>query len=70
MGLSWLNQYKARSNVLAQGHNAVTPVRLHPEALWCGVKHSTTEPLRSLIDEGNTIITDTFHKVWGHKHAK
>ena len=32
---------------LAQGHNAVTPVRLKPTALWPRVKHSTTEPLRS-----------------------
>ena len=32
---------------LAQGHNAVTPVRLEPTALWSRVKHSTTEPLRS-----------------------
>ena len=33
---------------LAQGHNTVTPMRLEPEALRSGVKHSTTEPLRSL----------------------
>ena len=33
---------------LAQGHNAVTPVRLEPAALQSRVKHSTTEPLRSL----------------------
>ena len=33
---------------LAQGHNAVTPVRLEPAALRSRVKHSTTEPLRSL----------------------
>ena len=32
---------QARINVLAQGHKAVTPVRLEPAA------HSTTEPLRS-----------------------
>ena len=32
---------------LAQGHNAVTPVRLEPAALRSRVKHSTTEPLRS-----------------------
>ena len=31
-GLPWLNQYLARINVLAQGHNAVTPVRLEPMA--------------------------------------
>ena len=33
---------------LAQGHNAVTPVRLEPAALRSRVKHSTTELLRSL----------------------
>ena len=32
---------------LAQGHNAVTPVRLKPTP-WSRVKHSTTEPLCSL----------------------
>ena len=33
-GLPRLNQYLARINVLAQGHNAVTPVRLEPMAPW------------------------------------
>ena len=33
---------------LAQGHNAVTPVRLEPVAPRSRVKHSTTEPLRSV----------------------
>ena len=33
---------------LAQGHNAVTPVRLETANTWSRVKHSTTEPLRSL----------------------
>ena len=33
---------------LAQGHNAVTPIRLEPAALRSRVKYSTTEPLRSL----------------------
>ena len=32
---------------LAPGHNAVTPVRLEPATPLSGVKHSTTEPLRS-----------------------
>ena len=31
-GLPWLNQYLARINVLAQGYNAVTLVRLEPMA--------------------------------------
>ena len=47
-GLPGSNQYLARINVLAQGHNAVTPVRLEPAAPRSRVKHSTTEPLRSL----------------------
>ena len=47
-GLPGLNQYLARINVLAQGHKAVTLVRLEPAALRSRVKHSTTEPLRSL----------------------
>ena len=34
---------------LAQGHNALTPVRLESAAPQSRVKHSTTEPLRSLI---------------------
>ena len=33
---------------LAQGHNAVMPERLEPGAPLSEVKHSTTEPLRSL----------------------
>ena len=33
---------------LAQGHNAVTPVRLKPVAPRSLVRHFTTEPLRSL----------------------
>ena len=31
---------------LAQGHNAVTPVRLKPAAPRSQVQHSTTEPMR------------------------
>ena len=33
---------------MLKDHNAVTPVRLEPVALRSRVKHSTTEPLRSL----------------------
>ena len=33
---------------LAQGHNAVTPMRLEPAAPRFRVMHSTTKPLRSL----------------------
>ena len=38
---------------LAQGHNAVMPVRLEPAALRSRIKHSTTEPLRSLYPDQN-----------------
>ena len=41
-GLPGLNQYSARINVLAQGHNTVTPVRLEPATPWSWVKHSAT----------------------------
>ena len=34
---------------LAQGHNTVTPVRIEPAAPLSRVKHSTTEPLGSLV---------------------
>ena len=34
---------------LLKDHNALTPVRLEPAALRSRVKHSTTEPLRSLL---------------------
>ena len=40
---------------LAQGHNAVTPMRLEPATPWSRVKHSTTEPLHSLTIIGNRI---------------
>ena len=52
---------------LAQGHNAVTPVRLEPAALGSRVKHSTTGPLGpqtlsldyisgTFIEDGNQAI--------------
>ena len=34
---------------MAQGHNAVPPVRLQPATLRSGVKHSATEPLRYIL---------------------
>ena len=40
---------KQGSVCLAQGHNAVTPVRLEPAAPLFRVKHSTTEPLHSYL---------------------
>ena len=45
-----LTSTKLRSMSLAQGHNAVMPVRLEPAALWSRVKHSTTEPLLSYLE--------------------
>ena len=39
----------------AQGHNAVAPVRLEHAAPRSRVKHSTTEPLRSLIKKKNCV---------------
>ena len=41
-----LSKYKC---VLLKDHNAVTAVRLEPVPLRSRVKHSTTEPLRSLF---------------------
>ena len=46
--LGWTST-KLELMCLAQGHNTVTPVRLKPEAPLSWVKHSTTEPLRSLF---------------------
>ena len=45
-GLPGLNQYQAGLMCLA--HNAVMQVRLEPATCRSQVKHSTTEPLRSL----------------------
>ena len=48
-GSSWVEPVLSLDNcVLLKDHNAVTPVRLEPAALRSRVKHSTTEPLRSL----------------------
>ena len=52
--LPWLNQYLSLDKciyapllTLLKDHNAVTLVKLEPEAPLSRVKHSTTEPLRS-----------------------
>ena len=45
--LGWTST-KLGLTCLAQGHNTVTLVRLALAAPWSQVKHSTTEPLRSL----------------------
>ena len=52
-GSSWVEPVLSYDKcVLLKDHNAVTPVRLEPAALRSRVKHSTTEPLRSLaMDE-------------------
>ena len=55
--LPGLNKYKARVNVLAQGHNAMRPVRPEPAAPRSRAKHSTTEPLCPLpVQEVSIII--------------
>ena len=41
---------------LAQGQNAVTPVRLEPVAPRSRVKHSSTKPLRSLTNGSLTKV--------------
>ena len=44
---------------LAQGHNAVAPVRLESTAPRSRVKHSITEPLCSLISDAvKTLVGD------------
>ena len=46
---SWVEPVQSYDKcVLLKDHNAVTRVRLEPEAPPSRVKHSTTEPLRSL----------------------
>ena len=48
-GSSWVEPVLSWDKcVLLKDHNAVTPVRLAPAAPPSRVKHSTTEPLRSL----------------------
>ena len=48
-GFSWVEPVLSWDKcVLLKDHNTVTPVRLVPSALRSRVKHSTTEPLRSL----------------------
>ena len=49
----------------AQGHNAVTPVRLKPAAPRSRVKHSTTEPLRSQTNWYATVQMSLYiHAAW------
>ena len=49
---------------LAEGHKAVTPVRLEPAASRSRVKHSNTEPLRSRgIDDVKLVLQILHHKL-------
>ena len=59
-GSSWVEPVLSLDKcVLLKHHNAVTPVRLEPATPRSRVKHSTTEPLRSLTKDQN----DLFRKV-------
>ena len=58
-GLPGLTGTKLGLMRLAQGHNAMTPVRLEAAATRYLVKHSTTEPLRS-EDE---VLVNRFFKL-------
>ena len=47
---SWVEPVLSKDNcVLLKDHNAVKPVRFEPAAPGSWVKHSTTEPLPSLM---------------------
>ena len=49
---------------LAQGHNAVTPVRLKPAVMQSRVKHSTTEPPSPCTILGTMPLSDnTFERI-------
>ena len=58
-GLPGLTGTKLGLMRLAQGHNAMAPVRLEAAATRYRVKHSTTEPLRS-EDE---VLVNRFFKL-------
>ena len=55
---------------LAQGQNAVTPMRLEPVAPPSRVKHSTTEPLRSLFYVLNISLSDRRSKWYASPMCK
>ena len=46
---------------LAEGHNAVTPVRLEPAVSRSQVKYSNTEPLRSRGIDGVKLVLQILH---------
>ena len=58
-GLPGLTGTKLGLMLLAQGHNAMTPVRLEPAAPRSRVKHSTTEQLRS----DDEVLINRFFKL-------
>ena len=43
---------------LAQGHNSMMPVRLEPATPLSRVKHSTTEPLHSLMQYSKHFLVN------------
>ena len=57
-GSSWVPKLGLMCH--AQGHNAVTPVRLEPAASQSQVKLSTTEPLRYHISDFVFIMLVNF----------
>ena len=60
---SWvINQYFRGVKCLAQGHNTAT-VGLEPRTSRSGVRHSTTEPPRSPLQQMNEV---TRHFSWNH----
>ena len=68
-GSSWVEPVLSYDKcVLLKDHNAVPPVRLEPTAFWSRVKHSTTEPLRSLVQHckrlHESIKSKRFHKTF------
>ena len=65
-----MDQYKARINVRAQGHIAVTLVRLETAASGSRVKRSTTETLRSLFKclMGSDLECYFSVPIFVHKH--
>ena len=75
-----LTSTKQRIKCLAQGYNAVAPVRLKPTTPLSRVKHSTTEPPRSIwfiIDmasseaswSGSTLFSKEGWELWkSHAH--
>ena len=45
---------------LAQGHNTVMPIRIEPATPQSPVKHSTNEPLSSLIIDAAEQVNHSF----------